>query len=162
MCCYFGCLKSWGLCEHDFDWLENTMPHGGWRRLSISFLFKSQSLPVTLFLIPVPRLQLRSHAHLQYTSVSLSCWLGLAHAPSLLPVCTCLWGPIYSVYLNAEVLITNSQDPQHLLVKSKFIASFLLSSINPQQDKTEMKLLLTVFLHLFFSSLSSHHKSWHF
>lgn len=128
MCCYFGCLKSWGLREHGFDWLENTTPHGGWWRLSISFLFKARSLLVTLFLIPVPRLQLRSRAHLQCTACQ-SLVLTWACPCTLSFLSVHAFGDPFSLFiLMLRILITRLQDPQHLYLIKVFFFPHPLST----------------------------------
>lgn len=146
MCCYFGCLKSWGLCEHDFDWLENTMPHGGWRRLSISFLFKSQSLLVTLFLIPVPRLQLRSHAHLQYTfcQSALLTWARpcFFSRSCLYFLSAHVFRDLFILFLLMLMIFNHSfTRPPAPFIKSKFIAFFFFlkrSKPPARQDRNEI------------------------
>lgn len=156
MCCYFGCLKSWGLCEHGFDWLENTMPHGGWWRLSISFLFKALVPPGN----PV-----------SYTSpqapVTLPCQPPACQSPLL--TCPCsfpflsvhVFGDLFSLFiLMLRILITHLQDPQHLyLIKVFFLLQhtlllvFPVSSVNPHsKSKTENEILNNC-------NSSSHHKS---
>lgn len=77
-CCYFGRLKSWGLDERGFDCLENTMPHGGWKSPSVSFLCKARSFLVMVCLIPVPRLQLCSQSPPTVHSLAWL-WLGSAY-----------------------------------------------------------------------------------
>lgn len=77
----------------------------------ISFLFRAQSLQVTLFHIPVPRFQLRSHAHLQYT-VCQSVLLSWSCPRSLSFLSLRVFGDLFSLFiLMQRILITRLQDP---------------------------------------------------
>lgn len=144
MCCYFGCLKSWGLCEHGFDWLENTMPHGGWWRLSISFLFKALVPPGNAVSYTSPQ-----------APVTLPCQPPACQSPLLTRPCSFpllsvhVFRDLFSLFiLMLRILITHLQDPQHLyLIKVFFfsppsahiIASFRCKLRKPPQQIQDRK-----------------------